>query len=133
MIDIGRMLDLLDDGELVVWELRRGSEVLGTLTANGWVYDPWIGADFVPSQDFENYRPLFDEYNRTPIKSTQYSIRLDAINRRNELMKQIVALNLTISPLNENALPGAVEKIVIPDSMEAQLIVDFEEPTDTPG
>ncbi|MEO8607802.1 MAG: hypothetical protein ABI690_07980 [Chloroflexota bacterium] len=129
------MYNLIAEGKLVVWELRRAEEILGTLTANGWIQNPdYIGGDFRPSQAFENYKHLFDEYNHVPIIRGETPSGLwvtSGWKRKNEIMEQIIALNLTLFPTNENALPGIVEEIIIPDDMEAQLRVDFEEPDET--
>ena len=124
MLDIERMYDLIDEGKLVIWELRRDAEILGTLIANGWYDTPWIGGDFKASPDFDNYRPLFRAFNNK---------RVFTVEKYQEIQKQVAALRLTLFPANENALPGRVEALVIMDELKAQLIVDFEEPDEVEG
>jgi hypothetical protein len=124
MLDIERMYDLIDEGKLVVWELRRDAEILGTLTPNGWFDTPWIGCDFIASPDFDNYRSLFKAFNDK---------RVPTVEQYQEIQKQVVALRLTLFPANENALPGTVEALAIMDELKAQLIVDFEEPNKVEG
>jgi hypothetical protein len=129
MITIEHMYDLIDQGHPVVWELRRASEILGTLTANGWVDTPWFGCDFRASADFGKYKRTFNEYNNTQITTTHLPSGLwvtSGQNREQEMRAQIAALNLMLFPMNENARAGIVEQIVI-KNVEAQLIVDFEE------
>lgn len=42
------------------WELRRGDDLLGRMTAYAWDF-PWLNCDFEPTGAFEDYRPLFED------------------------------------------------------------------------
>ena len=78
------------------WELRKGNVLIGTLYCRK-VDQPWFICDFVPTTEYEKYRPAFEDWGNivNNPRPEQYKTDLDEFYETT-----IGSLGLSIIPIN---------------------------------
>lgn len=78
---------------MVDFLLKRGNEVLGSLTLNDNSDFPWLSCDFNPTATYAAYKSLFEEANKL--------MATNEAEAKDEIWERISSLNLRLESLKD--------------------------------
>lgn len=135
--------------EILVWELCRGNEILGTLLSAGRGQSPWIDCVFEPARklyrtkNYRDYNRLFHEYTLVkmllgydyntwlatgPIAPDSSATEERDIleKQRIDLLQSIQSLQFTLVPISPTVQLGKVTEIYA-HGRHVMIVADFSD------